>query len=200
MKNLSVIISLIAVLFFANQAWAIKKCKDATGKWHYGDYAQQACAKSEVTTLDGQGVIKDVQEAVKTEEEQRIADEQKAIEDAELARIKAEQEQKSRILSSYETEADIDRQRDNQLNSVDGNIAVHKAYLKSMGPKISKMEGEAQAMNGAVKEAKQAEIAGAKKRVEEYSAELKKLQQQRKDIVARFENEKAIYRELTQKK
>ena len=32
-------------------ASSIKKCQDATGKWHYGDTAADECARSKVTVI-----------------------------------------------------------------------------------------------------------------------------------------------------
>ena len=99
-----------------------------------------------------------------------------------------------RILSIYETEADIDRQRDNQLSSVDGNIKVHEAYLKSMDARIARYEIELSEMKHKTRRKKlEAEIVAAKDRVIESTTELENLKEQRQDIVERFAKEKEIY-------
>ena len=36
----------------------IKKCQDAAGKWHYGDNADVACAKSKITEISPEGIKK----------------------------------------------------------------------------------------------------------------------------------------------
>ena len=184
------------LLVVSPNAMAIQKCKDAEGKWHYGDTAQQNCAESEVTTLSNRGFVKDVKAAPKTEAElkaEALLMEQKKKED-ELAR--QEKEEKERILSIYEQESDIDRQRDNQLASVDGNIRVHKAYLKQMDAKILRLEGKSAESKGKRKELIENELAASKLRVAEFSTELKRLETQREGIIERFAREKKLYKDI----
>ena len=124
-------------LFVLPQAHAIKKCKDADGKWHYGDVAVRECQNSKVTTLTGGGFIRGEKAAPKTESELRQIEQEKQALTAEKLKLDLQESEKTRILSIYETEADIDRQRDNQLYSVDSNIAVHNTFLESMDEQIS---------------------------------------------------------------
>ena len=196
----SAALTLLALTLFviSPSAMAIQKCKDSEGKWHYGDTAQQNCAESEVTTLSDRGFIKEVEAAPKTEAElkaEAILKEEKDKED-ELAR--QEKEEKERILSIYEQESDIDRQRDNQLASVDGNIRVHKAYLKQMDAKILRLEGKSVESKGKRKELIENELAASKLRVEEFSTELKRLEIQREGIIERFAREKKLYKDITE--
>ena len=149
-----------------------------------------------MTTLTGRGFVKDVEAAPKTEAElkaEAMLKEQKEKED-ELAR--QEKEEKERILSIYEKESDIDRQRDNQLESVDGNIRVHKAYLKQMDTKVSRLEGKSAQSRGKRKELIEDELTASKLRIEEFTAELKRLETQRESIVERFAREKKLYKDI----
>jgi len=133
--------AVLPVLFLsALPAYAIKKCQDANGKWHYGDIAVQECQRTKVTTLNGRGFIENEKEAPKTEQQIQKEKSDLALIEAKAAKLKEIEDERYRILSIYETEADIDRQRDNQLQSVDGTIAVHKAYLKAMNAKIERLE------------------------------------------------------------
>ena len=186
----------LALLALAPNAHAIKKCKDADGKWHYGDTAEDACATSEVTTLTKRGFVKDTLDAPKTEEELQIEAERELKLQEELALEKERQDERDRILSIYEREEDIDRQRDNQLASVDGNIRVHKAYLKQMDAKIKRLEGKSATAPAYQKEKIEKELAASKSRVTEFSAELKRLEDQKVSISEKFANEKKLYREL----
>jgi len=198
MKRFTFIFS--AILLFGtfpfSPAHAIKKCQDAEGKWHYGDIAVAQCQKSKVTTLNDRGFIKSEKDAPKTEEQlQKEKEENEKIE-AEAALKKAEEDEQTRILSVYETEADIDRQRDNQIDSVESNIAVHKAYLKALAAKIERLEPKTAELTGFRKKSNLQEISDAKAGIQEYSVELKKLEKQKKTIKQRFDREKKIYREL----
>ena len=183
-----------AILLLPLQSFAIKKCQDADGKWHYGDVSVDVCSNSDITTLNERGFVSETLDAPKSEEELKAEQEKLAAEEAESMRLKEAQEEKLRILSIYETEADIDRQRDNQLSSVDGNIKVHEAYLKSMDARIARYEIELSEMKHKTRRKKlEAEIVAAKDRVIESAAELEKLKEQRQGIVERFANEKEIY-------
>ncbi len=201
MKQLGIFITTTLVLgvLLASPAHAIKKCKDADGKWHYGDVAVSACKTSKVTTLNDRGFITAEKSAPKTEEE--LAAEKKAqmsIE-AEEKRLEAEQNERNRILSVYETESDIDRQRDNQLNSVDSNIAVHKSYLKAMNAKVIRLQEQLDGAKKWKKDKLLADIDESKVRIEDSSAELQKLIDQKTQIMEKFATEKETYRTLKAK-
>ena len=196
MKNLLLSIASIALLASLTPAHAIKKCQDAEGKWHYGDIAVQQCKKSKVTTLSKRGFIEKEKEAPKTEEQLQKEQEELAAAEAEAARIKAEEDERNRILSVYETEADIDRQRDNQIKSVEGSMAVHKAYVKSLTGKVERLEKSGANFKGKRKERHLAEIEEAKNKIKNSQLELKKLDKQKESIMARFDKEKRIYREI----
>ncbi len=205
MKRIMFVFSSVLLLsmFPFSSAYAIKKCQDAQGKWHYGDIAVAECQRSKVTTLNSRGFIAKEKEAPKTPEQlqkeaEQLQKEKEAQElrDAEIAIKQAEEDERNRILSIYETEADIDRQRDNQINSVDSNIAVHKAYVKAVNAKVERLKLKGANFKGVGKERNLAEIAEADARVKESADELEKLENQKKSIMQRFAREKKIYREL----
>ena len=134
----SLLLTATLFLALAHPAYAIKKCQDAEGGWHYGDTAEEACSSSKVTTLNDRGFITEQQEAPKTNAE--LADEERARleEESNLERESIAEKERRRVLNIYETEDDIDRQRDNQLDSVQGNIDVHKAYLNNMKQRVKR--------------------------------------------------------------
>ncbi len=196
MKKLLLSITSLALFASLTPAHAIKKCQDAEGKWHYGDIAVQQCKKSKVTTLSKRGFIEKEKEAPKTEEQLQKEQDELAVAEAEAARVRAEEEERVRILSVYETEADIDRQRDNQIKSVEGSMAVHKAYVKSLTGKIERLEKSGVNFRGKRKELHLAEIETENSKIENSKSELKKLDKQKEAIMARFDKEKRIYREI----
>jgi len=64
-RNLSIFTLLLVSLFVAmlpasaaddKKGPRIKKCQDAAGKWHYGDSADEDCARSKVIELDTRGI------------------------------------------------------------------------------------------------------------------------------------------------
>ena len=81
------------LLVTALPAFAIKKCQDADGKWHYGDIAVEECENSKITTLTDRGFIKEEEAAPKTEAELRAeAEEQALMEKEEREKREAEEE------------------------------------------------------------------------------------------------------------
>ena len=195
-----IIFVLNVTLFFGifpfSSAYAIKKCQDADGKWHYGDVAVAQCQKSKVTTLSDRGFVESEKEAPKTEEQLQKEKEDKDIANAEAERKRAEENERNRILSIYETEADIDRQRTNQIGSVESNIAVHKAYVKSLNGKIDRLKKAGVELTRGRKKRNLAEIADAESRIKESNIDLDKLIEQKAEIEQRFDREKEIYHEL----
>lgn len=186
-------------IILSPNALAIKKCKDQDGNWHYGDFAEEKCRVSKVTTLNDRGFVQDSIDAPKTDEEKKIEAERLKKEQEEAERLAREREEKERILSIYETEADIDRQRDNQLTSVENNIKVHRAYLNQMDSKLERLNNLIKTGKGKKKARAEAELVAATGRVEEYTEELKKLEIQKKAIAEKFAQEKKLYLELTKK-
>ena len=176
---------------------AIQKCQDEDGNWHYGDVAVTECENSKVTTLNDRGFITEELQAPKSAEEIEQQEQQIAVDLAEQVRLKQEQEERIRVLSIYETEADIDRQRENQLSSVQSNIAVHESYLKSMATRIERLDRQKEATKIVPrKEQYQVDIEQANARVEKSKQELALLQEQKADIIEKFEKEKEIYLRL----
>lgn len=198
MKKL-LLVPLLVISFTSPLALAIKKCKDADGKWHYGDTAVKECENSKITTLTDRGFIEDELEAPKTKEELAAEKaEQDRIEAEKKAKIEAEEE-KVRILSIYETEGDIDRQRDNQIQSVQSNIEVHKAYINSMNGRIERNQKKmGEVKSPAVKKSLQKQIDKANKDIATYKKKLVSLEADKNKVIQRFEKEKEIYRKLKQ--
>jgi len=62
-RNLTIFTLLLVAVFTATLPAAaaeksarIKKCQDSAGKWHYGDSADEECARSKVIELDMRGI------------------------------------------------------------------------------------------------------------------------------------------------
>ena len=198
-KKISLIF--IASVLLSTPVHAIKKCKDADGQWHYGDIAVRECENSKVTTLSDQGFIKEEKAAPKTSDELAVEEAQQAELDAEKQRQEEIDKEKTRILSIYETEEAIDRQRENQLYSVDSNIAVHNSYLESMKEQIAYHQKKlAKTTNAGVKTRIEKQIADTEAEYQQYSKELVLLKSQREVVIERFDKEKSLYQELTKAK
>jgi hypothetical protein len=200
-KSISIIVlTALLSMLISSPAHAIKKCKDAEGKWHYGDMAVRSCEKSKVTTLTDRGFVESEKSAPKTEKELAAEEEVRMTAEAEAKRVKAEEDERNRILSVYETEADIDRQRDNQLNSVETNIVIHKSYIKSIKAKVVRTNEALPAARGRQKKKLEGVLLDSQKIIEEYELELVSLIEQKEQITQKFATEKEVYRSLTEGK
>jgi len=196
-QTISIGLAAVLSLLVSSPVLAIKKCQDADGKWHYGDVAVTQCNNAKVTTLTERGFIESELDAPKTAEELEAEQAALAAEEAERERLKAIQDERNRILSIYETEDDIDRQRDNQINSVQSNIDVHKAYLKSLDKRIDRTQTAlAETKGKSVREKLTKDLESTKARKEDYTKNLTGLETQKEEIMKRFENEKKVYLEI----
>jgi DNA repair exonuclease SbcCD ATPase subunit len=181
----------------SSSVFAIKKCEDADGNWHYGDVAVEECENSKITTLNDRGFVKEELAAPKTAEEIQAEEEAAALEDRELAEERRAEEEKRRILSIYETEDDIIRQRDNQIRSVQSNIDVHEAYLKSMDTRVERYTKKLnETKNKAQRSQLEEKIVDAEQRISDYEGLLEDLREQKEEIINRFEVERKTYLEL----
>jgi len=194
-RKLAAVGMIFGALFVSN-AHAIKKCQDAEGNWHYGDAASKACDTAKVTELNSRGFVKGEQEALKTSEQ--LEAERESIEriEAEILAKEKEKAERERILSVYQSEADIDRQLDNQIYSVDSSIAVHQVYLKRMAEKVTKLTEKQAGLQGVWLQNNKDDIASSKAKIAEFESELKSLEGQKEEIKNRFAREKELYRSL----
>jgi len=188
---------MLSLMSVSTSALAIKKCKDDQGNWHYGDIAVDQCSTAKVTTLNERGFIESELDVPKTAEEIQQEQDIIAKEQAEKLRLEELEKERNRVLSIYETEDDIDRQRDNQINSVQSNIDVHMAYIKSLDKRIARQETSlTEVKNKAIQERINQDIAGAKVRKAESIKNLEALKAQKTEIMERFEHEKKVYLDL----
>lgn len=195
-KRLIILLSM--QMLFCSPAFAIKKCKDANGQWHYGDLAAKKCdTKKGVTTLTDRGFV-DKKEQEKTKEqklEEELLAKQKQDEENLL---RQEEEERVRILSVYETEEDIDRQRDNQLSTVDTNILMYNTYIERMSYQVEKIDEELKTARGSRKARLEKEHLQAKDVIVDSKGEIKRLEAQKAEISERFAKEKETFRVLKQ--
>jgi chromosome segregation ATPase len=189
------IVALVVTMFAANvpSAMAIKKCQDADGNWHYGDIAVKECERSKITTLNNRGFIKDEDEAPKSKEELAAEREAREAEEKEKEEEMKRNEERNRILNVYQSEADIDRQRDNQLYSVDSSIAVHEIYIKGLKAKRERLEEKQQEVKEQYRGKFKKDIEESTAKIEDSEKELEALKVQRKHIEEKFAREKEVY-------
>ena len=107
-----------------SQAADIKKCQDADGKWHYGTFADEACAASVVDELDESGTKVGEDRPPPTAEE--IAEQEALAKLLESQNLSSEAQRKKdlEMVRIYGSEETIVSTRDRKLASIDNNIDV----------------------------------------------------------------------------
>ena len=134
---------LTAASAHANQGQTIKKCKDATGKWHYGDTAAAECTKSKVTVLSDEGTTKKVIAAPPTEQELKERESQRENIEAEQARAQEQKRKDALLLSTYGVEDDINYIRDRKIAQVEAQIKASEETLKPLRAALTRIEAQA---------------------------------------------------------
>lgn len=127
----------------APKSTSIKKCQDATGKWHYGDTAADACAKSKITVMTDQGTTQKVIAAPPTRQELKEREAQQEIIEAEQARAKEQERKDKLLLSTYGVEDDIIYIRDRKIAQLEASIKASEETLKPLRAALARMEAQA---------------------------------------------------------
>ncbi len=117
----------------------ITKCQDAEGKWHYGNYASEACGNAPITEMRESGVTLEVRESPPTVEElqARKAAEQAARE----AEIKREEKRRidQALMEKYPSEDVILTLRDQRLVELEKQIAFNRTQLEKLNAERATM-------------------------------------------------------------
>ena len=120
---------------------AIKKCRDAAGKWHYGDSAAEACAKSKIDIIDERGIKRKEVAAPPTAEDLK----KRELEQAQKV-VAQEQAKKDEILlATYAHEADIVYVRDRKLAQVEASIRPIQEHINTLRGTLGRLEAQAAA-------------------------------------------------------
>jgi len=121
----------------------IKKCKDATGQWHYGDSAAQECAKSKITVMSDEGTTKKVIAAPPTAAELKEREAHQETEAAEHQRAAEQAKKDALLLSTYGGEDDINYIRDRKIAQIETSIKASEETLKNLRAALARMEAQA---------------------------------------------------------
>lgn len=172
----------------------IRKCQDATGKWHYGDTASEACAKSKITVLSEQGIAKREIAPPPTEADLQQRAELKAQEE----RAKEQAKQDELLLSSYAHEADVLYVRDRKLSQIESSIKASEETLKSLRAALTRTEAQAaeEQKSGKVSEHITKSLEQTRTQISKHEAAIVTKRKEQDMVRARADTDLARYREL----
>ena len=180
---------------------SIKKCQDATGKWHYGDTAADECARSKVTVITEKGTTKSVIAAPPTEQELKEREAQRETIEAEQARAAERARKDTLLLSTYGVEDDIIYIRDRKIAQVEASVKASEETLKPLRAALARMEAQA-ADEG--KDAKAAEVTAkniemTRNQITRHEGAIAAKRQEQEALRKQYTEELERYRELKKK-
>jgi len=151
-RNLSIFTLLFVSLFAATlpvsaaddkKGPRIKKCQDAAGKWHYGDSADEACARSKVIELDTRGIQRKEIAAPLTEAELKAREQNRERDEQARKHIEEQQRRDQQLLATYAIEDDIILTRDRKINDIEAQIRASQETLKSLRTSLARLQAQA---------------------------------------------------------
>lgn len=176
----------------------IKKCQDAQGKWHYGDTADDLCARSKVIEMDKSGIERKVIAAPKTAAELKAMEAQRTSE--ELARKDAEEQVKrdQQLLAAYTHEEDITTTRDRKLNEIEGQIKATEATIQSLRKSLERLQSQAaedQRAGRPVPAPTAKSIANNESQIAKHEANIARWRKDQENMKVQYQNDLMRFRE-----
>ncbi len=179
----------------------IKKCKDAAGRWHYGDTAAAECAKSKVTVMTDEGTTKKVIAAPPTEQELKQREAQRENIEAEQARAAEQAKKDALLLSTYSVEDDIIYIRDRKITQIESQVKASEETLKSLRAALARMEAQAaeEGRDAKAAEATAKNIELTRSQIARHEGAIAVRRQEQETLRKQYTEELERYRELKKK-
>lgn len=179
----------------------IKKCKDATGRWHYGDAAAEECAKSKITVMSDEGTTKKVIAAPPTEEELKQREAQRETIEAEQTRATERARKDTLLLSTYGVEDDIIYIRDRKIAQIEASVKASEETLKPLRAALARMQAQAaeESKDAKAAQATADNIEMTRKQIARHEGAIASKRQEQEALRKQYTEELERYRELKKK-
>lgn len=197
------IASLLTATPPGTNAGTIKKCKDAQGRWHYGNSAAKACAHSEVIEFSAGKVKKKVHGPPPTKDE---LDDYKAKKRAEKEKKKQQADQVAQdklLRASYAHEDDIIFERNRKLKDLKSGIESSAATLNSLRAvrdRVQKRADEEKASSKGVSKATQKTLASAERQVKRHEQVLLEKEKELEEMKVFYDDALKRYSAMKQRR
>lgn len=171
----------------AAAATTIKKCQDASGTWHYGDFAAQECERAKITEIDGRGLKVDERAPPPTQEELDARREaRQRAKEAETARAR-QAELDHRLLDTYDSVDSLIQARDERVSAFDRSILSDESFREQLQGELQDMQAHG---------AKQADLDTLRSQIAEYDRVIAGKRRDRDNLLERFNNDLERFRQL----
>jgi len=197
-------LQLVPILAFtllvnSGTVYAIAKCQDADGKWHYGDSAATVCGDTRITIIDKSGrKIEEIDEPLTLEVINAQKAEEKRKELEQKQRTKRELEKK-RILAIYPSEESVIRARDDRLKGMDKNIRLQEELLDTMRFDMKGLEARELSVDEKEKEKLETRIKMQQENMDAYYKAITQLRREREQTAEKYQEILIEFRALTSK-
>jgi hypothetical protein len=191
------VIILPAMLINPAAVFAISKCQDASGKWHYGDNAASACGDAAITVIDARGRKVEEIAPPMTEDELLAMEAELKREEQELKQQAKRDLEKKRILAIYPREEDIILARDSRIQSMDKSIKLQEDLLDGMRLEMRELEARAVPQNEKAKARLEKRKIMQKESIDEYYQAITRLRREREKTLEKYEYILSEFRQLT---
>ncbi|BAV34746.1 hypothetical protein SCL_2469 [Sulfuricaulis limicola] len=191
-------LSLTVVGAHAADTPTIKKCKDATGRWHYGDTAAEECAKSKIMVMSDEGTTKKVIAAPPTEEELKQREAQRETIEADQARAAERARKDTLLLSTYGVEDDIIYIRDRKIAQIEASVKASEETLKPLRAALARLEAQAvdESKDAKAEEATAKNIEMTRKQIARHEGAVAAKRKEQEALRQQYTEELERYREL----
>lgn len=177
------------------------KWVDEDGTTHYSETVPPKHADKDRSELNKAGRVVKKKEALTPEE--RLAKEHELAEKRAAEEAAREQKRRDRALTStYSNEKEIDLARQRNLQQVEARIDSINSQLKMARGNLAGLEKETEGYKAAGKPippSLREDMAESQKRLDKLQQDMKKAQEEKDALNARYDADKARYKELTGK-
>ncbi len=210
-RNLSIFTLLLVSLFAATlpvsaaddkKGPRIKKCQDAAGKWHYGDSADEECARSKVIELDKHGIQRKVIAAPLTESELKAREQNRERDEQARKQIVEQQRRDQQLLATYAIEDDIIMTRDRKISDIEAQIRASQETLKSLRTSLARLQTQAaEEQRGGKPVSPQTAntISNNEAQIAKHEAHVDKMKKDQETMRAQYQTDLERFRELKRK-
>jgi len=210
-RNLSIVTLLLVSLCAATlpasgadekKGTRIKKCQDAAGKWHYGDSADEECARSKVIELDTRGIQRKEIAAPRTEAELKASEQNREQEEKAHKLAEDQLRRDQQLLATYAIEEDIVMTRDRKVSDIEAQIHASQETLKSLRTSLTRLQAQAaeeQRTGKQVSPQTAKTISNNEAQIAKHEAYVEKMKKDQEATRAQYQAELERFRELKRK-
>jgi len=180
----------------------IKKCQDAAGNWHYGDSADEDCARSKVIELDARGIKRKEIAPPLTEAELKAREQNRERDEQVRKQIEEQERRDQQLLATYAIEDDIILTRDRKISDFESQINASQETLKSLRASLEKLQKQAAAEQHTAKKVSPQTaktIANNEAQIAKHEAYVEKMHKDQEVTRVQYQTELERFRELKRK-